>query len=389
VATILHADMDAFYAAVEQRDQPELRGRPVIVSGSSPRSVVLTASYEARPFGVHSAMPFVEAKRLCPRGIFVPPRMRLYAAEARRIRAVFDEFTPLVEPLSLDEAFLDVTASLRLFGGALEIGRRLRARVKEETELPISVGIGPTKTIAKIASGVCKPDGLLEVPEGEAQAFLRPLAAGQLWGVGPKMRATLERLGLHTVGDIADADPAFLERRLGSMGPALRRMAQGLDERQVEADRQRKSYGEEETFAGDLRDGPEIRRSIAVHAETVARRLRQDGRRGRTVTLKLKLSQRIGPGKYPLLTRRTTLAEATDDGKAIADAALLLWEAARGGIESIRLLGVSVSGIDTAEVQLGLFEEAPRRQRALNQALDALTTRFGEGAVHRGEGRRK
>lgn len=176
--TILHADMDAFYAAVEQRDHPELLGKPVFVSGNSPRSVVLTASYEARPFGVHSAMPYVEAKRLCPHGICVPPRMSVYAVEAKKIRAVFDEFTPMVEPLSLDEAFLDVTASLRLFGGALEIGRRLRARVREATELAVSVGIGPTKTIAKIASGFCKPDGLLEVQADEAVEFLRPLEAG-------------------------------------------------------------------------------------------------------------------------------------------------------------------------------------------------------------------
>jgi len=381
--TILHADMDAFYAAVEQRDQPDLRGKPVIVSGSSPRSVVLTASYEARPFGVHSAMPYVEAKRLCPHGIVVPPRMRLYVLEAKKIRAVFDEFTPLVEPLSLDEAFLDITASLRLFGGALEIGRRLRARVKEATDLAVSVGIGPTKTIAKIASGYCKPDGLLEVPADGAEAFLRPLAAGQLWGVGPKMRDTLQRFGLTTVGAIADADPEYLERRLGSMGPALWRMAKGLDERQVDPERERKSYGEEQTFARDLRDGPEVRRTIAMQADDVARRLRQESRRGRTITLKMKLTERLAPGKYRVLTRRSTLAAPTDDGKTIADAAVALWEASCGGI-SIRLIGVAVSNVEKVETQLGLFEEAPQRQRALNRALDALAARFGEGAVARG-----
>ena len=384
VATILHADMDAFYASVEQRDHPELRGKPVIVSGSSNRAVVLTASYEARPFGVHSAMPAVEARRLCPKGIFVPPRMRLYAEEARRIRRVFEEFTPLVEPLSLDEAFLDVTASLRLFGGAHEIGRRLRLRVREETGLAVSVGIGPTKMIAKIAGGICKPDGLLEIAPTEVEAFLRPLPVSQLWGVGPKTYETLLRLGLDTIGAIADRTPEDLERRLGNFGPALWRMAHGLDDRSVEPDRQRKSYGEEETFATDLSDCPAVRGMIAEHAESVARRLRADGLAGRTVTLKFKLHRRIGPGKYPVLTRRSTLDTPTDDGKTIADAALALWDAAKDGIK-IRLIGVSVSGIEpVAAEQLNLFAEGPRRQRALNQALDALAARFGTDAVKRG-----
>jgi len=384
VPTIAHADMDAFYAAVEQRDRPELRGRPVIIGGGSNRGVVLTASYEARPFGVHSAMPAVEARRLCPQGIWVAPRMRHYAAEARRIRAVFGEFTPLVEPLSLDEAFLDITASLRLFGGARAIGEGLRRRIREELDLPVSVGIGASKMIAKIASGLCKPDGLLEVAAAETQAFLRPLPVGQLWGVGPRTQEVLQRLGLTTVGAVADADPEMLERRLGNLGSALWRMAHGRDERVVDAERERKSYGEEETFERDLRDGPEVRRTIAAHAEAVARRLRADGRCGRTVTLKLKLHRRIAPGKYPVLTRRTTLPDATDDGQRIADTALALWETVKDGVQ-VRLLGVSVSGIETAEArQMSLFHDRGQRRRALNQALDALAARFGDGAVQRG-----
>ena len=382
--TIVHADMDAYYAAVEQRDRPELRGRPVIVSGGGPRGVVLTASYEARPFGVHSAMPAVEARRLCPDAVWVAPRMRHYAALARPIRAVFAEFTPLVEPLSLDEAFLDVTASLTLFGGARAIGERLRGRVREEVDLAVSVGIGPTKTIAKIASGVCKPDGLLEVPAADADAFLRPLPVGALWGVGPRAQASLSRLGLDTVGAVADADPAWLERQLGRFGPALRRMARGLDERAVDPARERKSYGEEETFTRDLRDGPEVRRTIAAHAEAVARRLRADGRRGRTVTLKIKLHQPIGPGKYPVLTRRTSLPEAVDDGPLIAATALALWEGVKDGIQ-IRLAGVAVSGIEDAGAgQMSLFDGEARKRQALNQALDKLESRFGQGAVRRG-----
>ncbi len=383
MAVILHADMDAFYAAVEQRDQPDLRGQPVVIGGGGNRGVVLTASYEARPFGVHSAMPAVQARRLCPDAIWVPPRMQHYAAEARRIRAVFGEFTPMVEPLSLDEAFLDITASLRLFGGAEEIGRRLRARVREVTGLAVSVGIGPTKTIAKIATNLCKPDGLLWVRAEAAASFLRPLSVSQLWGVGPKTQELLARHGLETIGAIADADPAALERKLGNGAIGLWRMACGLDERDVEPDRQRKSYGEEETFELDLSDGPVVRRSIAEHAEAVAQRLRADERRGRTVTLKLKLHRRIGPGKYPVRTRRTTLAAPTDDGKTIADTALALWDEVKHGIK-VRLIGVSVSGIEVAPPQLDLFDGAPRRQRALNQAIDALSARFGRTAVQRG-----
>jgi len=383
--TILHADMDAFYAAVEQRDRPELRGQPVIVGGGSPRGVVLTASYEARVYGVHSAMPGGQARRLCPAGIFVPARMRRYAEIARQIRAVFGEFTPLVEPLSLDEAFLDVTGSLRLFGSAETIGRRLKDRVRLVTELTVSVGIGPTKMIAKIASAMCKPDGLLEVPPETVEGFLRPLPVSALWGVGPTTKTVLARMGLTTIGALADSDPALLERRLGVMGGALWELAHGRDRRVVDAERRRKSYGEEQTFDRDRQDGPRIRRTIADHAESVARRLRADRCGGRTVTLKLKLAQRIGPGKYPIVTRRLTLPVATDDGKAIADAALALWAGVQAG-QTVRLIGVSVSGIEDEPAQLQLFAGGGRR-RALNQAVDKLAARYGRAVVTRGGAR--
>ena len=385
-STILHADMDAFYAAVEQRDRPELRGLPVIVGGASPRGVVLTASYEARVYGIHSAMPGVHARRLCPEGLFVAPRMRRYVEVARQIRMVFEQFTPLVEPLSLDEAFLDVTASLRLFGSAQDIGRQLRQRVRQETDLPVSVGIGPTKMVAKIASALCKPDGLLEVPADQVEAFLRPLPVGHLWGVGPTTQAALGRLGITTVGALADASPSELERRFGKLGVWLAALAHGRDTRVVAADRQRKSYGEEETFDRDLRDGERVRRTIVAHAEAVARRLRAEGCRGRVVTLKLKLAQRISPGKYPILTRRVTLAAAVDDGKSIADAALALWRTAQPG-KTVRLIGVSVSGIEEQEGQLPLFAARDTvRRAALNEAVDKLAARFGRNVVSRGGG---
>jgi DNA polymerase-4 len=383
-ATILHADMDAFYAAVEQRDRPELRGKPVIVGGAGPRAVVLTASYEARVYGVHSAMPGVHARRLCPQGVFVPPRMRRYSEAARRIRTVFEEFTPLVEPLSLDEAFLDVSKSLRLFGSARDIGKQVKQRVREATELTVSVGIGPTKMIAKIASAVCKPDGLLEVQPDQVEMFLRPLSVSHLWGVGPTTQTALARIGITTVGALADAQPVDLERRFGKLGAWLWELAHGRDARVVDANRRRQSYGEEETFERDVRDGERVRRTIAAHAEAVARRLRADGCRGRTVTLKLKLAQRIGPGKYPVLTRRVTLPAPVDDGKSIGDAALALWRDVQAG-KMVRLIGVSVSGIEDEGGQIPLFgARDTQRRTALNEAVDKLAARFGRTVVSRG-----
>ena len=377
--------MDAFYAAVEQRDRPELRGLPVIVSGHSSRSVVLTASYEARVFGVHSAMPAVHARRLCPHGIFVPPRMSHYVAVARDIRRVFEEFTPLVQPLSLDEAFLDVTGSLRLFHDAATLGRQLKARVRDVTGLTVSVGIGPTKMVAKIASGTSKPDGLLEVRPGQVESFLRPLPIKELWGVGPRMQQALQRLGLTTIGQLADAGAQRLRQEFGQHGVALWVLAHGCDSGVVEPDRRRKSFGEEETFARDVRDGPVVRRTIAAHAEAVAARLRAERCRGHTVTLKVKLAQRTAPGKYPILTRRLTLPTAVSDGSAIGKAALQLWDGIKQGIV-VRLVGVSVSNIEESEsAQLALFPTDESRRNALNAALDRLTARFGGAVVARGD----
>lgn len=384
--TILHADMDAFYAAVEQRDRPELRGQPVIVGGARRRGVVLTASYEARAYGVHSAMPGAQARRLCPQGIFIPGRMWRYVEVAQHIRAIFAEFTPLLEPMSLDEAFLDVTASLRLFRSAHEIGRLLKQRVRTVTDLTVSVGIGPTKMIAKIASTVSKPDGLLEVSPEAVDFFLRPLPVSHLWGVGPATLAELARLGITTIGALADTDPGVLQQHLGDLGVALCELAHGRDTGVVDPERRRKSYGEECTFEHDLRDGEPVRRTIVAHAEAVARRLRADGRRGRTVTLKLKLTQRLAPGKYPVLTRRCTLPAPADDGRSIARAALALWEATHRG-RSVRLIGVSVSGIDETEpAQLRLFEfQDSQRRAALNKAVDKLVARFGDHVVIRAD----
>lgn len=377
--------MDAFYAAIEQLDDPTLRGRPVVVGGGSQRGVVMTASYEARRFGVRSAMPGHQARKLCPECLFVPPRMSRYAAVARELRAIFEQFTPLVEPLSLDEAFLDITASLSLFGGARALALELKRRVRQQTGLTVSVGVAPTKMVAKIAGDISKPDGFLEIAAGDVEKFLRPLPVGRLWGIGPRMQRSLAALQIQTIGDLADADLSVLQRQLGRSAAFWQELARGRDSRSVHADRARKSYGEEQTFEHDLRDGEEIRRLLRDHAESVARRLRRDGRAARTVVLKVKLAGAIAPGKYPVLTRSLTFAAPTDDGKRIGDAAIDLWAEAHGR-RSVRLVGVSVTGIeDLNRGQISLFEARDqRKEAALNQALDRLEARFGSQVVKRG-----
>jgi DNA polymerase-4 len=375
--------MDAFYASVEQRDDASLRGRPVVVGGLGKRGVVCAASYEARPFGVRSAMPTAQARRLCPGAVFLTPRMSHYATIAADVREIFYRYTPLVEPLSLDEAYLDVAASLRLFGGIEEICRRLRADIRAELGLAASVGGGPGKLVAKIASARAKPDGVLLVAQADANAFLRPLAVAEIWGVGPATERRLHALGIATIGQLADFDSDRIARELGSWGPALQALARGDDLRTVESSRSRMSYGEENTFAEDATDEELIEAMILAHAETVARSLRRESRRGRTVTLKWRPS---GPeADWKLIARSTTFDAPTDDGPTIAAAATSLWRADKVH-PAIRLVGVQVTNLDGARpAQLGLFrsEEDDRRDN-LNKALDDLRSRFGPGAVTRG-----
>jgi DNA polymerase-4 len=362
---ILHADMDAFYAAVEQRDHPELRGRPVIVGGSSQRGVVAACSYEARVFGVRSAMPSVQARKLCPDAVFVQGDMAKYRRIGAQVRRLFEEVSPLVEPLSIDEAFIDATASVTLLGPPRTIAERLRARVRAETGLAVSVGIGPGKMVAKIASDMAKPDGLLEVSARDVAAFLDPLPVSRLFGVGAVMQAALARAGIATIGDLARADPVRLAAQVGPMAEALVALAQGEDRRLVEADRAAKSYGEEGTFERDVRDDATARGAVIAHAEAVARRLRRDGVRAGTVVLKVKLATPLGGGRFPLFTRQTTLDEPSDDGAVLSGAALALWARHRPR-EAVRLLGVAGTNIvdGLAPGQLGLFPDPARRRRA-------------------------
>jgi len=371
---ILHVDMDAFYASVEQRDDPALRGRPVIVGGSARRGVVLAASYEVRPFGVRSAMPMARAIRLAPDAVVVPPRHDAYAEASARVFDILGSVTPLVEPLSLDEAFLDVTGSQKLFGAPPEIARRLRARIADEVGLPASAGIAEVKLVAKIASDMAKPNGQLEVRPGGGAAFLAPLPVARLWGVGPKSARTLAAMDLETVGDIARRDPDALERRLGPSGRSLWEQANAIDPRPVIPDRDAKSIGAEETFDDDLSSVDELAPRIHAQALRVARRMRRAGVRARTVQLKLKRAD------FTIVTRRTTLEEATDDGQVLyrTAAALLAREPAR----PTRLTGVSAQNlVAIAGPQLGLFAPPPTAAQALNRALDAIAERFGAGTV--------
>jgi DNA polymerase-4 len=379
--------MDAFYASVEQLDNPELRGKPVIVGGSSRRGVVTSASYAAREFGVHSAMPTAQARKLCPDAVFVRGRMARYAEVSRVVREVFETFSPIVEPLSLDEAFIDLTGTQRLLGSPLDVARALKRRVLERTGLVVSVGLAPTKMAAKILSDMSKPDGLLSVGPEALHNFLDPLPVERLWGVG---RVTLERMhqaGIRTVGELARHDVASLRAMFGSSGAHLHELANGRDPRPVIADWQRKSYGEESTFERDLElDSLELRRVLIAHGEAIGRRLRSDRVRARTVVLKLKVARPLGGGRYPIMTRSMTLETPNDDGARISAVAISLLARANCH-DKVRLAGVQVHNLERPDpAQFDLFKQTTEfsKHSRLNRALDAVAQKFGSDALTRG-----
>ncbi len=371
---IIHLDMDAFYASVEQRDNPALKGKPVIVGGHLRRGVVLAASYEARPFGVRSAIPMARAVKLAPHAIVVPPRFAAYEEASDKVFSIFESVTPLIEPLSLDEAFLDVTASQALFGPPAQIARHLRERIARETGLPSSAGIAAVKFVAKIASDFAKPNGQKEVPEAETVSFLAPLPVGRLWGVGPKTEATLKGLGLQTIGDVGARDVAWLERRLGDSGRHLWELAHGIDPREVVPDREAKSMGAEDTFEHDLEGQEPLLAHLHSQALRVARRLRRAGVKGRVVQLKIKFAD------FEVVTRRATLEAPTDDGQQLYRQAVALLERVPKG-RAIRLTGVSAQELLSAGAQMPLFAPKPGRADRLNRALDRIAERFGTTAV--------
>jgi DNA polymerase-4 len=377
---IIHLDMDAFYASVEVLDDPSLLGKPVIVGGSQQRGVVTSASYEARGFGVHSAQPVATAMRLCPNGVFLPGRMSRYKEVSEIVFEIFHRFTPLVEPLSIDEAFLDVTGSGRLFGSAETVAREIKGLVRKEVGLTVSAGIAPTKFVAKIASDLGKPDGLVRVAHEETKGFLWPLPITRLWGVGEVTYKALKRLGVTTIGDLSRVSSERLRREFGKHGEHLHLLSQGIDNREVEPHRPVKSMGREETFPADLTNREALNRELLSLATKVARRVRRHGLSGKTLTLKVKYSD------FTLITRSRTLPEATNDaGQIFTTCRKLLEGTTEAGKRPVRLLGIYLSRLTTPDRrgQMSLLEdeEGHQRREQLHDALDRLAEKFGEDAV--------
>ncbi len=375
--TILHVDLDAFFAAVEQRDRPELRGLPVIVGGGGPgqRGVVSAASYEARRFGVHSAMPLRTAGRLCPHGVFLPVDGRKYQAVSREVMAILRRFTPQVQPISIDEAFLDVTGSHALFGDGETIARRIKLAVHEEVGLTASVGVASTKLVAKIASDLRKPDGLVVVTAGEEGSFLAPLPISRLWGVGERTAAALRDFGVRTIGDLASLPREPLVARFGRHGVSLVDRALGLDPDPVATGEPAKSIGHEHTFDVDTADREVIERTVLGMSDGVAWRLRAAGLRAGTVTLKLRDSS------FTTITRQTGLDVPADLTEPIYDAALSLLRRELHG-QRVRLVGVTASNFRERE-QLELFGMSDPRRQQTAEALDRIRRKYGERAVTR------
>ncbi len=379
---IIHVDMDAFYASVEERERPELVGRPVVVGGTPQgRGVVAAANYEARKYGVHSAMPAVTARRLCPGAVFLPVRMELYASVSRKIREIFSRYTPLVEPLSLDEAFLDVTGSERLFGTAETIGRSIKQTIRDELQLVASAGVAPNKFLAKIASDLDKPDGFVCVDPGKIQEFLDPLPIGRIWGVGRQSSKFFDGIGVRTIGQLRKLPEEMLQRQFGKSGEQLWQLARGVDHRSVMPDRDAKSISHETTFATDQTEMEVLRARLLELTEQVGRRLRRCESRGTVVQLKIRFSD------FRTLTRSRKLTEPTDVTDTLwQTASFLLEETLKENHPPVRLLGIGVSGIDRSTVTQGLLFDQPEQQRReqLDRVTDELQERFGDAALSRG-----
>lgn len=381
VKQIIHLDMDAFYASVEMLDNPAFRGQPVIVGGPKQRGVVSAASYEARKFGVHSALPMAVAMRLCPQGVFLPVRMSRYKEISDQIFEIFLRFTPLVEPLSIDEAFLDVTASIRLFGPAEEIAKQIKTQVLNEIGLTVSAGVAPSKLVAKIASDLNKPDGLTVVPEGNVQNFLDPLPIEKLWGVGKITQRDLSLLNVKTIGDLSRLPKDLLRRRFGQQGLLLYFLSKGIDDREVQPERIIKSIGREETFPEDILVKEKAGKQILILSQRVAKRLRRHGKTGRTITLKVTYDN------FTRITRSLTLPEATDDGRTIYRISLDLLKKTEIGNRPIRLLGIYLSQLTRpGEGQMSLFDQTNgiKKIDRLNQALDTIQDKYGDQAIRPG-----
>ena len=376
---IIHVDMDAFFAAVEQRDHPEYQGKPVIVGGLGNRGVVSTASYEARRFGVHSALPMITARRLCPQGIFVAGDHHKYAGISQQIMAILNEYSPLLEQVSVDEAFLDVTGMELLYATPVDIAREIKRRVKAELALTISAGVAPNKFLAKMASDLQKPDGLVVVEHGREKEFLHKLPVEKLWGVGDVTAKSLQAKGIKTIGQLAQLQETQLKSFFGQNAAVIHALARGFDDRPLVQEREAKSVGAEETFETDLRDVDAMRTVLMGLAERVGWRLRQERVAGRTITLKLRY------GSFQTLTRRRTLADPVQSDETIYRVAVELLEQQKEIGSGVRLLGITVSQLaPEGPLEVSLFENGEEKGRLLSSAMDRMRLKFGPTALMHG-----
>ena len=374
---IMHVDMDAFFASVEQRDFPHLRGKPVIVGGKSRRGVVATASYEARRFGVHSAMPITKARELCPHGVFVVPRFDAYREASEEIHEIMLHYADAYEPISLDEAFLDISGMGSQYPTLGAIGRSIKKEIREKVHLVASVGIGPNKFLAKMASDMEKPDGLTIIPYGKEKEILAPLPVRRLWGVGEVTEKKLLAAGYRTIGDIQEAAPGRLKDLLGNQGAFLKQLAFGIDTRPIEAERQVKSIGDESTYDEDLTDKKQIEKEIAMHSDIVARRLRKHDLFARTISLKIRFAS------FKTVIRSLSLEEGTNLQEDINRAALALLSRIPL-YEGIRLIGVTASNLGPPISMGSLFSEESEKRARAAKAMDEIQAKFGKKALQKG-----
>lgn len=378
--SIIHVDLDAFFCSVEELLEPAIRGKAIIV-GADPhgRGVVAAASYEARRYGVHSAMPIGQAARLCPDGVFLRPRHGLYSEYSHKVMTLLEEYTPLVEQVSIDEAFMDVTGSQLLFGSAEDIGHAIQRRILDELGLPCTVGIAANKLVAKVASELGKPRGLVVVASGDEAEFLAPLPVERLWGVGPKTAQRLHAQGVRAIGELAALRPQLLRAQFGKMGEYLHQRASGIDQSPVEPSHERKSVSQDHTFEKDTAEPSVVEAKLLELSEGVARQLRQESWRARTITLRLRYAN------FHTITRSRTLSQPTDLGDTLYKVGLELLRHEWSGQPLVRLVGIGASNLVAATTApVGLFDQEQEKRRKLDRTVDRLRERFGDNALRRG-----